>query len=44
VIEWLEDKRDAVFSSYPLLKIHYETIRSLPNIAKWLETRPATPF
>lgn len=28
--------------NYPELKKHYETIRTLPNIDKWLKSRPVT--
>jgi len=39
----LRTKSDA-FEKYPLLKTHYEKIKSRPKIAKWLSTRPETRF
>jgi hypothetical protein len=44
LIESFGDEKAAVFEHFPLAKIHYEKITSIPNIAKWLSTRPQTPF
>ena len=30
--------------SFPLIKAHYAQVAARPNIAKWLKSRPETPF
>jgi glutathione S-transferase len=42
ILEWLGDKKSAAFEHFPALKKHDETVRALPNIAKWLQSRPVT--
>lgn len=32
------------FSKFPELKAHAEKIQAIPQIKKWIETRPVTPF
>ncbi|CAD6195270.1 unnamed protein product [Caenorhabditis auriculariae] len=33
-----------VLDAFPEVKAHQQKIHSIPNIKKWLETRPETPF
>ncbi|EFO91390.1 CRE-GST-30 protein [Caenorhabditis remanei] len=34
----------SIFDDFPELKAHQKKIHSIPNIKKWIETRPATPL
>jgi len=42
VLERLGDKNQDVLKNFQALKKHNEMLRALPNIAKWLESRPVT--
>ncbi|EGT40985.1 hypothetical protein CAEBREN_13946 [Caenorhabditis brenneri] len=34
----------SIFDEFPELKAHQKKIHSIPNIKKWIETRPVTPL
>ncbi len=42
LIEGGSQRRSQLVAKYPLLQAHLERIRAVPNIKKWLETRPAS--
>lgn len=44
VVEWLGDKKQSAIDHFPALKKQDETVRNVPNIAKWLQSRPDTSF
>ncbi len=47
ISEWLdfwESRSKGILDKYSHLKEFKQKIRSLPNIAKWIETRPHTEF
>nr|CDJ94821.1 Glutathione S-transferase domain containing protein [Haemonchus contortus] len=43
VAEWAT-KIPTLYDGFPELKAHSEKIRSIPELKKWIETRPDTPF
>ncbi len=42
ILDYIGDKKATLLESFPAIKAHDEKIRNLPNIAKWIETRPKT--
>ena len=44
LLDRVDDKRDQILASSPRLKAIDEAVRSHPNIANWIVTRPTTSF
>ncbi|CAP24213.1 Protein CBR-GST-30 [Caenorhabditis briggsae] len=36
--------KDSIIDEFPELKAHQKKIHAIPNLKKWIETRPVTPF
>lgn len=43
-VEYLQMENTAVLDKYPALKKLNESVRNLPNIAKWIKERPETAY
>ncbi len=44
VLEAVLDKHPSALDNVSAVKKHYNAVRSLPNIAKWIASRPVTPM
>ena len=40
----LDEKVPAFVDQFPELRAHYQKVHSNPDLKKWRETRPVTPF
>ena len=43
-LDSFQDKLDPILESFPLLKKQNEAVRNIPNIAKYLKSRPERAF
>ena len=44
VLDWVLEKHSSVLDKVPAVKKHYDAVRGLPNVAKWIASRPVTPM